>query len=89
MPPALENKGLTAYNKFIAFDGRIISLDFPSFRGGFDSHCPLHMKSLRHCVCSGFFVSLTSSAPKTAQPLEQGQTQKFLLFPQTEAEATA
>jgi len=44
MPPALENKGLTAYNEFIAFDGRIISLDFPSFRGGFDSHCPLHKK---------------------------------------------
>ena len=47
------------------------------------------MKNLSHCVCSGFLVSLTSSAPKTTQPLEQGQTQKFLLFPQTEAEATA
>ena len=25
---------LTAYNEFITFDGRIMSLDFPSFRGG-------------------------------------------------------
>ena len=54
MPPTLENKGLTAYNEFIAFDGQIMSLDFPSFRGGFDSHCPLHKEISSHCVCSGF-----------------------------------
>ena len=50
MPPALENKGLTAYNKFIAFDGRIISLDFPSFRCWFDSHYPLRVISPRKQV---------------------------------------
>jgi len=89
MPPTLENKGLTAYNEFIAFDGRIMSLDFPSFRGGFDSHCPLHIKSLSHCVCSGFLVSLTLSSAKATQPLEQRQTAKFLLFSQAEAKAAA
>ncbi|WP_303816179.1 hypothetical protein, partial [Selenomonas ruminantium] len=51
-------------------------------------YCPLDGEQFITCN-SPFFVSLTSSAPKTAQPLEQGQTQKFLLFPQTEAEATA
>lgn len=58
MPPALENKGLTAYNKFIAFDGRIISLDFPSLRGGFDSPRPLHMRFKRTAIGCPLFISL-------------------------------